>query len=51
MVLLLLAGRCYEAEICVNSAALEMCFCTVSFLAKFKIFSFWPKTMDYNKAF
>ena len=22
-----------------------------SFLAKVKIFSFWPKTMDYNKAF
>ena len=23
----------------------------VSFLAEVKIFSFWPKTMDYNKAF
>ena len=23
----------------------------VSFLAKVKIFRFWPKTMDYNKAF
>ena len=23
----------------------------VSFLAKVKIFRFWPKTMDYNKVF
>ena len=23
----------------------------VSFLAKVKLFRFWPKTMDYNKAF
>ena len=23
----------------------------VSFLAEVKIFCFWPKTMDYNKAF
>ena len=23
----------------------------VSFFGKVKIFSFWPKTMDYNKAF
>ena len=23
----------------------------VSFLAKVKFFRFWPKTMDYNKAF
>ena len=23
----------------------------VSFFAKVKIFRFWPKTMDYNKAF
>ena len=23
----------------------------VSFLAEVKIFRFWPKTMDYNKAF
>ena len=23
----------------------------ISFFAKFKIFRFWPKTMNYNKAF
>ena len=29
-----------------------MCFCLVSFFfAKVKIFSFWPKTMDYSQAF
>ena len=33
------------------SAALEMYFSLVSFLAKVKISRFWPKTMDYNKAF
>ena len=50
-VLLLHSGRCYEAEICVHSVPLEMPFHMVSFLAKVKIFRFWPKTMDYNKAF
>ena len=34
-----------------HSVALEMPFNMVSFLAKVKIFRFWPKTMDYNKAF
>ena len=33
------------------SAPLQMCFSLVSFLAKVKIFSFWPKTMDYSQAF
>ena len=109
MVLLLLTGRCYEAEICVilfllrcpflwypfwpkskfsvfgqkpwtiirrfdrnqghflwsfystvegamklklaSLCSLEMPFHMVSFLAEVQIFSFWPKTMDYNKAF
>ena len=32
-------------------APLEMCYCLVSFLARVKIFSFWPKTMDYSQAF
>ena len=34
-----------------RSVPLEMPFHMVSFLAKVKIFRFWPKTMDYNKAF
>ena len=34
-----------------NSVPLEMPFHMVSFLAEVKLFSFWPKTMDYNKAF
>ena len=42
MVLLLHSGRCYDAL----SAAIDMFFCLVSFLAKVR---FWPKTMDYNK--
>ena len=33
------------------SAPLEMLFPIVSLLAKVKMFRFWPKTMDYNKAF
>ena len=32
-------------------APLQMYFSLVSFLAKVKFFSFWPKTMDYNKPF
>ena len=32
-------------------APLEMYFSLVSFLAKVKIFSFWPKTVDYSQAF
>ena len=34
-----------------HSVPLEMPFHMVSFLAEIKLFSFWPKTMDYNKAF
>ena len=34
-----------------HSAPLEMLFPMVSFFAEVKIFRFWPKTMDYNKAF
>ena len=34
-----------------HSVPPEMHFNMVSFLAKVKIFRFWPKTMDYNKAF
>ena len=34
-----------------HSVPLEMPFHMVSFFAKVKIFRFWPKTMDYNKAF
>ena len=32
-------------------APLQMYFSLVSFLGKVKIFSFWPKTMDYSQAF
>ena len=49
-VILLHSGRCYGAEMR-HSVPLEMPFHMVSFLAKVKIFRFWPKTMDYNKAF
>ena len=34
-----------------HSAPLEMCFCMIAFLAEVKNFNFWPKTMDYSKAF
>ena len=34
-----------------HSVPLEMCYCLVLFFAEVKIFRFWPKTMDYNKAF
>ena len=34
-----------------HSVPLELPFQMVSFLAEVKIFRFWPKTMDYNKAF
>ena len=33
-----------------HSAPLEMLFPMESFFAEVKIFRFWPKTMDYNKA-
>ena len=32
-------------------APLEVPFPMVSFLARIKFFSFWPKTMDYSQAF
>ena len=32
-----------------SSAPLQMYFSLVSFLPKVKIFSFWPKTMDYSQ--
>ena len=50
-VLLLENGRCYEAEICTILLLLRCPFRWNPFFAKVKIFRFWPKTMDYNKAF
>ena len=50
-VLLLLTGRCYEAEICTILLLLRCPFRWYPFFARVKIFRFWPKTMDYNKAF
>ena len=32
-----------------HTAPLELCFFMASFFAKVKIFSFWPKTMDYSQ--
>ena len=43
MVLLLLTGRCYEAEICDILLLLRFPFRWNRFLSKSK---FWPKTMD-----
>ena len=52
VVLLLLTGRCYEAEICAILLLLKCPFrWNAFFFAKVKIFRFWLKTMDYNKAF
>ena len=34
-----------------HSAPFEMLFHMVSFFDEVKFFRFWPKTMDYNKAF
>ena len=40
-----------KLELC-HCAPLEICYCMVSFFfAKLKIFSFWPKTMDYSRGF
>ena len=45
---LLLAGRCYEAEICAILLLLRCPFVWYPFFfAKVKIFIFRPKTMDY----
>ena len=51
VVLLLPNGRCSEAEICANLLLLRCSFNKNHFFAEVKIFRFWPKTMDYNKAF
>ena len=51
VVLLLQNGRCYEAEVCAILLLLRCPFQWNPFFAKVKIFRFWPKTMDYNKAF
>ena len=53
VVFLLQSGRCYKAEICTILFPLRcaICYCLVLFFAVVKIFRFWPKTMDYNKAF
>ena len=34
-----------------HSVPLEMCYCMVLLFAKVTIFRFWPKSLDYNKAF
>ena len=39
-----------ELKFC-QTARLEVCYSLESFFAKVKIFIFWAKTMDYNKAF
>ena len=51
VLLLLHSGRCYEAEICAILFLLRYPFIWYPFwpMSKFQIF--WPKTMDYNKAF
>ena len=53
VVLLLQNGRCYEAEICAILLLLRCPFrwYPLFFLPKSKFLRFWPKTMDYNKAF
>ena len=48
---LLLAGRCYEAEICAILLLLTCPFVWYPFFAKVKIYIFRPKTMDYSQAF
>ena len=50
-VFLLLTERCYRAEICAILLLMRCSFRWYPFFAKVKIFRFWPKTMDYNKAF
>ena len=51
VVLLLLTGRCYEAEVCTILLLLRCSFRWYPFFAEVKIFRFWPKTMDYSQAF
>ena len=43
--------RLMAAHSTVHSAPLEMLYCLVLFFTEVKIFRFWQKTMDYNKAF
>ena len=50
-VLLLHSGRCCEAEICAILFLLRCPFIWYHFFAEVKMLRFWPKTMDYNKAF
>ena len=51
VVLLLQNGRCYGAEIWTIPLLFRCPFRWNPFFVKVKIFRFWPKTMDYNKAF
>ena len=51
VVLLFRNGRCYEAEIGTILLLLRFPFRWNNFFAKVQFFRFWPKTMDYNKAF
>ena len=46
-IIILLAGRCCEAEICTILLRLKSAFAWHNFLGK-SIFRFWPKTMNYN---
>ena len=41
----------YEAEILSFCPLKYICLCMVSYFAEVKMFSFWPKTMDYSKVF
>ena len=47
VVLLLLAGRCYEAEICTIMLPLRTALAWYHFWPKSKFSRFWRKTMDY----
>ena len=51
VLLLLLAGRCYEAEICTILLPFRCAFAWYPFFCQSQNFSFWPKTMDYSQAF
>ena len=51
VVLLLQNGRCYEAEICAILLLLRCPFRWSPFFAEISLFDFWPKPMDYSKAF
>ena len=48
VVLLLNAGRCYEAEICAILLPFRSAFEWYDFFAKVKTFRVWLKTMDYT---